>query len=442
MDIFSTLKDEHLKKVSPLADRMRPKTLDELEGQEHLLAPGKLLRRAIESDRLSSIIFHGPPGSGKTTIASVIASVTKGHFTKINAVTAGVQDIRKLIVEAEERLGMYQKTTIVFVDEIHRFNKAQQDVLLPVVESGVIILIGATTENPYFSINSALLSRSLIFGLTPLSEKNIRILIKRSIEDKEKGLGNYKIEVSEEALEHLAHYAQGDARIALNGLELAVLSTQPDHKGIRKINLETVEESIQRPAVLYDKTGDQHYDVISAFIKSMRGSDPHATLHYLARMLDAGEDPRFIARRIVIHAAEDIGLADPQALIIAQNAAQALNFIGLPEGRLVLAQAALYIAVAPKSNSVLRGIDEALNDVKKGVIGPVPQHLRDSHYKGAHMLGHGKGYLYPHDYPGHYVEQQYLPDGLSDKKYYVPSGEGREQELYKNNLFKYDKKTE
>ena len=353
-----------------------------------------------------------------------------------------MQDIRKLIVEAEERLGMYQKTTIVFVDEIHRFNKAQQDVLLPVVESGVIILIGATTENPYFSINSALLSRSLIFGLTPLSEKNIRILIKRSIEDKEKGLGNYKIEVSEEALEHLAHYAQGDARIALNGLELAVLSTQPDHKGIRKINLETVEESIQRPAVLYDKTGDQHYDVISAFIKSMRGSDPHATLHYLARMLDAGEDPRFIARRIVIHAAEDIGLADPQALIIAQNAAQALNFIGLPEGRLVLAQAALYIAVAPKSNSVLRGIDEALNDVKKGVIGPVPQHLRDSHYKGAHMLGHGKGYLYPHDYPGHYVEQQYLPDGLSDKKYYVPSGEGREQELYKNNLFKYDKKTE
>jgi len=427
MNLFSTLKEEHLRKNAPLADRMRPESLDDLLGQEHILGPGKLLRRAIESDRLSSLIFYGPPGSGKTTIANVITRVTKGHFTKLNAVTSGVQDIRKLITDAEERLAMYQKHTVVFIDEIHRFNKAQQDVLLPAVESGVIVLIGATTENPYFSINSALLSRSLIFGLNPLTEDTILKLLEKSIADKEKGLGNYKIEITQEALKHLAYFAQGDARRALNALELAVLSTEPDNKGFRNMTVETVEESIQRPAVLYDKTGDQHYDVISAFIKSMRGSDPDATLHYLARMLEAGEDPRFIARRIIVHAAEDVGLADPQALVIAQSAAQALEYIGLPEGRLVLAQAALYIALAPKSNSVLKGIDGALSDVRKGKVGLIPPHLRDSHYNGAQKLGHGQGYLYPHDYPGHYIKQQYLPDVLKNSRYYIPSGEGKEK---------------
>lgn len=426
MNLFTTLKEEHLKKNAPLADRMRPENLDELIGQEHILGDGKLLRRAIESDRLSSVIFYGPPGSGKTTIANVIAKKTHGYFIKVNAVTAGVQDIRKLITEAEEGLTLYQKHTIVFIDEIHRFNKAQQDVLLPAVENGIIILIGATTENPFFSINSALLSRSLIFGLNPLTEDAIIKLLERCLEDKEKGLGNYKFKITKEAIKHLAVYAQGDARRALNGLELAVISTEPDKSGLRSITLETVEESMQKPAVLYDKTGDQHYDVISAFIKSMRGSDPHATLHYLARMLDAGEDPRFIARRIIVHAAEDVGLADPQALVIAQSAAQALEFIGLPEGRLVLAQAALYIALAPKSNSVLKGIDGALADIKKGNIGSVPLHLKDSHYGGSQKLGHGKGYLYPHNFPGHFVKQQYLPDKLINKKYYIPSTEGNE----------------
>jgi putative ATPase len=324
---------------------------------------------------------------------------------------------------------MYGRQTIVFIDEIHRFNKAQQDVLLPAVESGIIILIGATTENPYFSINSALLSRSLIFELNTLTEENILQLLKRSIKDKEKGLGNYNFEITDEALKHLAYYAQGDARRALNGLELAVLSTKPDDLGKRNITLEIVEESIQRPAVLYDKTGDQHYDIISAFIKSMRGSDPHATLHYLARMLDAGEDPRFIARRIIVHAAEDVGLADPQALVVAQSAAQAYEFLGLPEGRLVLAEAALYVALAPKSNSVIKGIDGALSDIRKGKIGTVPLHLKDSHYKGAEKLGHGKGYLYPHDFPGHFVEQQYLPDNLKNQKYYHPSSQGQEKDI-------------
>ncbi|MGI6226772.1 MAG: replication-associated recombination protein A [Peptococcales bacterium] len=443
MNLFSNVKKDHLKKNAPLAVRMRPKDLDELIGQAHILGPGKLLRRAIESDRLSSVIFYGPPGSGKTTIANIIAQKTRGHFVKINAVTAGVQDIRKLITEAEERLSYYQQHTIVFIDEIHRFNKAQQDVLLPVVENGVIILIGATTENPYFTINSALLSRSLIFGLNSLDEDDIIKILKSSIEDKERGLGNYKFEITEDSLIHLATYAQGDARKALNGLELAVISTEPGEDGIRKITLETVEESIQKPAVLYDKTGDQHYDVISAFIKSMRGSDPQATLHYLARMLEAGEDPRFIARRIIVHAAEDVGLADPQALIIAQSAAQAFEFIGLPEGRLILAQAALYVALAPKSNSVLLGIDSALTDIRKDEIGAVPSHLRDGHYNGAKKLGHSEGYLYPHDYPGHFVKQQYLPDNLLNKKYYTPGNEGYEGKILSiNHYYNKNKKSE
>lgn len=417
MDLFSSLKEDSLKRNAPLAERMRPRTLDEIWGQEDILAPGKLLRRSIEGDRLRSLVFYGPPGSGKTSIAAVIARVTKGFFAKINAVTSGVQDIRKIITEAEERLGMYQQKTIIFIDEIHRFNKNQQDALLPAVESGLITLIGATTENPYFSINAALLSRSLIFKLQPLKEEDIIKILKKSIADKERGLGNYKIEITAEALKHFASYAQGDVRVALNGLELAVITTQPNENGVRIIDLQTAEDSIQKPAIIYDKTGDQHYDVISAFIKSMRGSDPDATLHYLARMLEAGEDPRFIARRIVVHAAEDVGLADPQALVVAQNAAQAIEFIGMPEGRLILAQAALHIALAPKSNLVLTGIEAALEDVKNGKIGPVPLHLRDSHYQGAAKFEHGKGYLYPHNYPGNYVEQQYLPDVLVGRKY-------------------------
>lgn len=419
MNLFENAQKDFLKKNAPLADRMRPEKIEEIIGQEDILAPGKLLRRAIEADRLTSVIFYGPPGTGKTTIANVIAKRTSGNFAKLNAVTQGVQDLRKLIQEAEDFLNLYQKKTIVFIDEIHRFNKAQQDALLPAVEKGIIILIGATTENPYFSINSALLSRSLIFRLNPLQKEDIIKLLRRSLEDKEKGLGNYKVKITEEALSHLADSAQGDARIALNGLELAVLSTPPDNQGFRQINLKTAEESIQKPAILYDKTGDQHYDVISAFIKSMRGSDPDATLHYLARMLEAGEDPRFIARRIVIHAAEDVGLADPQALVVAQAAAQALEFVGLPEGRIILAEAALYIALAPKCNAVVKGINAAIKDIRHGNIGPVPLHLRDSHYPGAQKLGHGQGYLYPHDFPGHYVKQQYLPDILKDKKYFI-----------------------
>ena len=416
MDLFSKVKNTNLKKAEPLAARMRPVKLEDVVGQEEILAPGKLLRRAIATDTLNSVIFYGPPGTGKTTLANVIANVTKRHFEKINAVTSGKEEIKKLINEATERLGLDNKKTIVFIDEIHRFNKAQQDALLPAVEGGIIALIGATTENPYFSVNSALLSRSLVFKLNPLIEADIKELLKRTLNDTERGLGNYNISISDEAITHLANSAQGDARIALNGLELAVLSTSPNAQGVRVIDLKTIEESIQKPKVLYDKNGDQHYDVISAFIKSMRGSDPDATLHYLARMLEAGEDPRFIARRIVVHASEDVGLADPMALVVAQAAAEAVNFIGLPEGRLALAQAALYVALAPKSNQVYIGIDEALKDIRQGKIGAVPNHLKDSHYPGAKNLGHGQGYIYPHDNPN--VQQTYLPKELLGKKYY------------------------
>jgi putative ATPase len=426
MDLFSTIEKKVQQGRMPLAARLRPQKIDELVGQEHLLAPGKLLRRAIEADQLGSLIFYGPPGTGKTTLAYVIAQTTKAHFTKMNAVTSGVADLRKVVQEAEERLKFSNQGTILFIDEIHRFNKAQQDALLPSVEEGKLVLIGATTENPYFSVNAALLSRSRVFKLEPLSKENILVLLHRALADAEKGLGNYHCRVSEEALNHLAEAARGDARLALNGLELAVLSTLPDAEGIRVIDLAVAEESIQERAIVYDKMGDQHYDVISAFIKSMRGSDPDAVLHYLARMLAAGEDPRFIARRILIHAAEDVGLADPQALLVAQAAARGLEMVGLPEGRLLLAEAALYIACAPKSNSVL-AIDQALADVQKGKYGAVPLHLRDAGYPGAAQLGSGKGYRYPHDYPDHYVEQDYLPAELKHTKYYQPSGMGQDQ---------------
>lgn len=426
-DLFSAVREKNLKGKTPLATRMRPLCLEEVVGQDAIIGKGKLLRRAIEADQLGSLIFYGPPGTGKTSLAYVIARSTKSHFVKLNAVTSGVNELRQVVREAEDRLGHYQQGTILFIDEIHRFNKSQQDALLPSVEEGKIVLIGATTENPYFSVNAALLSRSRLFRLEPLTKDDILILLNRALSDKERGLGSYKVRASQEALEHLAEAARGDARLALNGLELAVLSTMPDDKGVRVIDLGVAEESIQEKAVLYDKSGDQHYDVISAFIKSMRGSDPDATLHYLARMLQAGEDPRFIARRLLIHAAEDVGLADPSALVVAQAAAAAFEQVGLPEGRIILAQAALYIACAPKSNSVVVGIDKALGDVKQGKYGPVPAHLRDASYPGALLMGHGKGYKYPHDYPGHYVQQEYLPKELKGVKYYEPSGMGREK---------------
>lgn len=427
MSLFDLNKEETLQKSAPLAQRMRPQTLDEIVGQEHILAPGKLLRRAIESDRLSSIIFWGTPGCGKTTIANVIAKVTSKFYASLNAVTDGVQELRKITAKAEEDLALYGRQTILFIDEIHRFNKGQQDALLPSVEKGLIVLIGATTQNPYFSLNPALLSRSMIFELKALTQAQIITLLKRSCTDELRGLGAYCLSVTDDAFAHLANSAQGDARIALNGLELAVLSSKPNADGLRVIDLAVVEESIQRPAVVYNNTGDEHYDIISAFIKSMRGSDPDAAIYYLARMLDAGEDPLFIARRIVILTVEDIGMADPQALVVAQSAAQALQFIGMPEGRLLLAQAVIYVATAPKSNSAYLAIDQALADIRKGEIGSVPEHLKDSHYAGAQKLGHGLDYRYPHDYPGGWVEQQYLPDLVKTKRYYQP----KEQDQHK-----------
>lgn len=418
MTLFDVNKKDTLEKNAPLAQRMRPQTLDEILGQEHIIGPGKLLRRAIETDKLSSLIFWGSPGCGKTTIASVIAKVTNKFYANLNAVTDGVQDLRKVTAKAEENLALYGKQTILFIDEIHRFNKGQQDALLPWVEKGLIVLIGATTQNPYFSLNPALVSRSMIFELHPLKKEDIAALLQRSCQDVKRGFGVYQIEITPEAIDHLCNCSQGDARIALNGLELAVLSSRPDERGIRVIDLSVVEESIQRPAVVYDNTGDEHYDIISAFIKSMRGSDPDATIYYLARMLDAGEDPLFIARRIVIQAAEDVGLADPQALQVAQSAAAALQFIGMPEGRIILAEAALYVAKAPKSNSSCMAIDNAMAQVRAGKIGAVPNHLKDSHYAGAKQLGHGTGYQYPHNDPSGWLPQQYLPDKLKDAVFY------------------------
>jgi len=425
MDLFTKTQQDALKGRAPLAARMRPHNLDEVVGQQDVIGKGKLLRRAIEADQLGSLIFYGPPGTGKTSLANVIANMTKSYFVKLNAVTSGVSELRQIVKEAGERLGYYQQGTILFIDEIHRFNKAQQDALLPAVEEGKIVLIGATTENPYFSVNSPLLSRSRLFRLEPLDKQDILVLLDRALADKEKGLGNYRVKVSTRALEHLAEAARGDARLALNGLELAVLSTPPNEEGIRIIDLAAAEESIRERSVIYDKMGDQHYDVFSAFIKSMRGSDPDAALHYLARMLQAGEDPRAIARRLLIHAAEDVGLADPMALLVANAAAQGFEQVGLPEGQLLLAQAALYIACAPKSNSVL-AVHEAMADVKNGKYGPVPVHLRDA-ILGAKNMAHGKGYKYPHDYPGHYVEQDYLPRELKGTKYFKPSMAGSDK---------------
>ncbi len=416
--LFETNKKDTLQKNAPLAQRMRPQTLDEILGQEHIIGEGKLLRRAIETDKLSSLIFWGTPGCGKTTIASVIANVTNKFYASLNAVTDGVADLRKVTSAAEENLAMYGRQTILFIDEIHRFNKGQQDALLPAVEKGLIVLIGATTQNPYFSLNPALLSRSMVFELKPLQKADIEKIIRRSCSDVKRGLGAYQLHVTQEAIDHLCNCSQGDARIALNGLELAVLSSRPDEQGVRVIDLSVVEESVQRPAIVYDNTGDDHYNIISAFIKSMRGSDPDATIYYLARMLDAGEDPMFIARRIVIQACEDVGLADSHALQVAQSAASAVQFIGMPEGRIILAEAALYVAKAPKSNSAICAIDAALSQVRSGKNGPVPDHLKDSHYAGAKQMGHGIGYQYPHDDPSGWLPQQYLPNNLVDAVFY------------------------
>lgn len=431
MDLFSINMEDNLKKTAPLADRMRPRTIDEFSGQDHVLGEGKFLNRSIRSDRINSMIFYGPPGTGKTTLAMIIANQTKMNFEKLSAVTAGVKDIRGVVAKAEEELKMKNKKTILFVDEIHRFSKSQQDALLPFVEKGILILIGATTENPYFEVNKALISRAMIIQLYSLEKKDLEKLLERALNDQDKGLGMYKVEISKEAREYLLGISQGDARILLNSLEIGVLSTESGRDGIRRIGIDEIKDSIQIKTARYDKDGDEHYDTISAFIKSMRGSDPNATLYYLAKMIHAGEDPIFIARRIIIAASEDVGNADPQALVIATSALTAVHAIGMPEGRIILSQAAVYVAMAPKSNSCYVGIDKAIEDIKNNEIGKIPLHLKDAHYKGAKNLGHGNEYLYPHDYTNNYVHQTYLPEGMELKVYYEPTYNGYEKEIRK-----------
>ncbi|MDW8293618.1 MAG: AAA family ATPase [Anaerolineae bacterium] len=426
-DLFDHAAEAQQQREAPLAARMRPRTLDEIVGQEHLIGSGRLLRRAIETDRLlGAVIFWGPPGSGKTTLAMVIARHTRAHFETLSAVTAGVNDVRRVVSEARERRKLHQQRTILLIDEIHRFNKAQQDALLPHVEDGTITLIGATTENPYFSVNSALLSRSRLFVLQPLTEEHILTLLQRALADPERGYGNRSVHVEPEALRHLARMANGDARHALNALELAVESTPPDASGVIHVDLDVAQESIQRRAVLYDKEGDVHYDVISAFIKSVRGSDPDAALYWLAKMLHAGEDPRFIMRRLLILASEDIGLADPMGLVVAAAAAQSLEYVGMPEGVYPLVEATLYLATAPKSNSATHYFRAAAAVAEQAAADEVPDHLKDSS-RDAGGLGHGKGYRYPHDFEGHWTPQQYLPTRLLGTTFYTPSTEGYER---------------
>ena len=429
MDLFEYMGQQYKKKESPLAVRMRPRTLDEIVGQQHIIGKDRLLYRAIKADKISSLIFYGPPGTGKTTIAKVIANSTSASFVPMNATTSGKKDMEKAVHEAEQTMGMYGTRTILFIDEIHRFNKAQQDYLLPFVEDGTVILIGATTENPYFEVNSALVSRSQVFHLEPLSKEDVSSLIRIAVSDPERGMGSYGAVIDEDAVSFLAEMAGGDARTALNAVELGILTTEPDESGAIRISLEVAQECIQRKAVTYDKNGDNHYDVISAFIKSMRGSDPDAALFYLARMLDAGEDPKFIARRIIICASEDVGNADPQALPLAVAASLGVERIGMPEGRILLAQAASYIAGAPKSNASYMGVDRAASRIRTSDTGQVPPHLRDAHYGGAASLGHGIGYKYAHDYPEHFVKQQYLPDELLGEHFYEPTDIGYEREI-------------
>lgn len=429
MNLFDYMRSNNMEKESPLAARMRPKTLDEVVGQEHVIGKDKLLYRAIQADKISSVIFYGPPGTGKTTLAKVIANTTSASFTQINATIAGKKDMEEVVEKAKQEQGMYGRRTILFIDEIHRFNKAQQDYLLPFVEDGTVILIGATTENPYFEVNGALLSRSIIFELKPLSTEAVEQLIEKAVTDGQRGMGAYDAVIDEDAKAFLAELSGGDARHALNAVELGILTTPRSEDGKIHVTLEVAQECIQKRAVRYDKTGDNHYDTISAFIKSMRGSDPDAAVYYLARMLYAGEDVKFIARRIMICASEDVGNADPQALVVAVNAAQAVERIGMPESQLILSQAAAYVACAPKSNSCTIAIEEAMREVERSGNLPIPTHLQDAHYKGAAKLGHGTGYKYAHDYPNHYVEQQYLPYELNGKEFYDPTGNGYEQKI-------------
>ena len=418
-----------MEKESPLAARLRPVTLEEVVGQQHIIGKDKLLYRAIKADKISSVIFYGPPGTGKTTLAKVIAHTTSAEFTQINATSAGKKDMESVVSAAKELMGMYGKRTILFIDEIHRFNKGQQDYLLPFVEDGTVILIGATTENPYFEVNGALISRSIIFELKPLSKEDIKKLLTRAVYDKDKGMGSYNAVIEEEALDFLADAAGGDARLALNAVELGVMTTQRREDGKIHIDLDTASECIQKRVVLYDKGGDNHYDTISAFIKSMRGSDPDAAVYYLAKMLYAGESVTFIARRMMICAAEDVGNADPNALTVAVSASLAVERVGMPEAQIILSQAVAYIATAPKSNSAVNAVSEAMEVVKETGNLPVPPHLQDSHYRGSAKLGRGIGYQYAHDYPNHYVKQQYLPYELTGREFYRPSGNGYEVKI-------------
>ncbi|MCM1183541.1 MAG: replication-associated recombination protein A [Roseburia sp.] len=429
MDLFEYMREANKETESPLAARLRPTTLEEVVGQSHIIGKDKLLYRAIKADKISSIIFYGPPGTGKTTLAKVIANTTSAEFTQINATVAGKKDMEEVIRQAKDTLAMYAKRTILFIDEIHRFNKGQQDYLLPFVEDGTIILIGATTENPYFEVNGALLSRSVIFELKPLAQADVKELIRRAVYDKEKGMGSFDAEIDAEALDFLADLSGGDARHALNAVELGVMTTERSADGKIHITLEVAQECIQRRRVRYDKSGDSHYDTISAFIKSMRGSDPDAAVYYLAKMLYAGETVAFIARRIMICAAEDVGNADPMALTVAVSASLAVERIGMPEAQIILAQAASYVACAPKSNSASNAIFAANEEIGASGNLPIPTHLQDAHYKGAAKLGHGTGYKYAHDYPNHYVEQQYLPYELTGKKFYEPSWNGYEAKI-------------
>ena len=429
MDLFDYMRQQNMKNESPLASRLRPATLEEVVGQQHIIGKDKLLYRAIKADKLSSIIFYGPPGTGKTTLAKVIANTTSAAFMQMNATASGKKDMENVVAEAKNNQGMYAKKTILFIDEIHRFNKAQQDYLLPFVEDGTVILIGATTENPYFEVNSALLSRSVIFELKKLSKEDLKTLILRAVSDTEKGMGSYQAQIDEDALEFLSDVANGDARAALTAVELGIMTTDRSADGIIHITIDVASECIQKRVVSYDKSGDNHYDVISAFIKSMRGSDPDAAVYYLARMLYAGEDVRFIARRIMILASEDIGNADPMAITVAVSAAQAVERVGMPEAQIILAQAVTYMASAPKSNSAVNAISAAMSVVKDTRTETVPVHLMDAHYKAAEKLGHGLGYQYPHNYKNHYVAQQYLPDNLTDQIFYEPSENGYEAQI-------------
>ncbi|MBT9821776.1 replication-associated recombination protein A [Clostridium sp. MCC328] len=429
MDLFDYMRANTMEKESPLASRMRPTTLDEVVGQKHIIGKDKLLYRAIKADKLGSVIFYGPPGTGKTTLAKVIANTTSARFEQINATVAGKKDMEEIVKNAKDSIGMYGQKTILFVDEIHRFNKSQQDYLLPFVEDGTITLIGATTENPYFEVNNALLSRSRIFELKPLEKQDIRELVMRAVYDTEKGMGTYSADITDEAADFLADVANGDARAALNAVELGILTTDKSDDGKIHITIDVAAECIQKRVVRYDHDGDNHYDTISAFIKSMRGSDPDAAVYYLARMLYAGEDVKFIARRIMICASEDVGNADPNALVVAVSAAQAVERIGMPESQIILSQAAAYVATAPKSNAAYMGIAKAMKTVADTRTMPVPAHLQDRHYKGAEKLGHGLGYKYAHDYPNHYVTQQYLPDGVEGMRFYEPSENGYEKKI-------------